>query len=71
MQASTLIWKSVTVSTTDGAGNSSTQTGTVSSISVQNGQPYFTMNGSNGQAIADNNGQPLLFATNQIVGIGS
>ncbi|HEY8313145.1 MAG TPA: flagellar hook capping FlgD N-terminal domain-containing protein [Candidatus Baltobacteraceae bacterium] len=71
MQASTLLGKSVTVSTPNGAGNTSTQTGTVASIAVQNGQPFFTMNGSDGKAIADGNGQPLLFSTTQIVGIGN
>ena len=70
LQASTLLGKNVTVVTTDGAGNSSTQTGTVNSISVQNGQPYFTMKGSNGSVLSDNNGQPLLFGTSEIVGIG-
>ena len=71
LQSSSLIGKQVTVVTTDASGNSSNVTGTVTSIAVQNGQPYFTMNGSNGQPIADGNGKPLLFATTQIVGIGS
>jgi flagellar basal-body rod modification protein FlgD len=70
MQASGLIGKSVTVVTTDGSGNSSNVTGTVQSIAVQNGQPYFTMDGSNGKVMTDNNGQPLLFSTGEIVGIG-
>lgn len=70
LQASSLIGKNVTVSTPDGSGNTSTQTGTVSTIEVQNGQPYFTMNDSSGKAITDNNGQPLLFSTTEIVGIG-
>jgi flagellar basal-body rod modification protein FlgD len=71
MQSASLIGKTVTVSTPNGSGNSSNVTGTVSSIAVQNGQPYFTMNGSNGKPITDNNGQPLLFPTTEIVGIGS
>lgn len=70
LQASSLIGKSVTVVTTDGAGNSSNVTGTVSSIAVQNGQPYFTMNGTNGQQLTNGSGQPLLFSTGEIVGIG-
>jgi flagellar basal-body rod modification protein FlgD len=70
LQASSLLGRSVTVSTTNGSGNSSTQTGTVSSIAVQNGQPYFTMKDSSGNTIADGNGQPLLFNTTDIVGIG-
>jgi flagellar basal-body rod modification protein FlgD len=71
MQASGLIGKKVTVVSTDGTGNSANITGTVSSIAVQNGTPYFTMNGSDGKALTDNNGTPLLFATGDIVGIGS
>src|SRR5579884_946732 len=70
MQASALIGKKVTVSTPDASGNSSNVTGTVSSIAVQNGKPYFTMNDANGKPIADGNGQPLLFSTTEIVGIG-
>ncbi len=71
MQASSLIGKTVTVVTPDASGNSSNVTGTVSTIAVQNGQPYFTMTGSNGKPLSDSNGQPLLFATTAIVGIGS
>src|SRR5579884_3047741 len=71
MQTAGLIGKNVTVVSTDGTGNSSNITGTVSTIAVQNGQPYFTMTGSNGKALSDNNGQPLLFSTGDIVGIGN
>ncbi|MGZ3497659.1 MAG: flagellar hook capping FlgD N-terminal domain-containing protein [Vulcanimicrobiaceae bacterium] len=70
LQASSLIGKNVTVSTPDGSGNTSTQTGTVSTIDVQNGQPYFTMKDLTGNTISDNSGQPLLFSTTEIVGIG-
>lgn len=71
MQSASLIGKTVTVSTPNGTGNTSNITGTVSSIAVQNGQPFFTMNDSNGKPITDNNGQPLLFPTSEIVGIGN
>jgi flagellar basal-body rod modification protein FlgD len=71
MQAASLIGQSVTVDTPDAAGNVSTETGTVSSIAVQNGQPYFTMKDSSGKTITDSNGNPLLFPTSEIVGIGS
>jgi flagellar basal-body rod modification protein FlgD len=70
LQASSLIGKKATVSTSDAAGNSSTVTGTVATIAVQNGKPYFTMTDTAGKPITDNNGQPLLFDTSQIVGIG-
>ena len=70
LQSSALIGKQVTVVTTDGAGNSSNVSGTVNSIAVQNGQPYFTMTNSSGQTIAGSNGQPELFSTSQIVNIG-
>ena len=70
MQSASLVGRNVTVNTT--ANNTgSTLTGTVTSIAVQNGQPYFTMNGSDGKPVVDNTGQPLLFATTQIVGIGT
>lgn len=71
MQAASLIGQAVTVDTPDATGNVSTENGTVSSIAVQNGQPYFTMKDSSGKTITDNNGNPLLFATSEIVGIGS
>jgi flagellar basal-body rod modification protein FlgD len=71
LQAAGLIGKNVTVVSTDATGNSSNITGTVSSIAVQNGTPYFTMTGSNGKTLTDNNGAPLLFNTSDIVGIGS
>jgi flagellar basal-body rod modification protein FlgD len=70
MQASGLIGKKVTVVSTDATGNSSNITGTVGSIAVQNGVPYFTMTGSNGKELSDDKGSPLLFSTNEIVGIG-
>ncbi len=71
LQSASLLGKSATVEVPSGNGNSSTQTGTISSISVQGGLPYFTMKDSSGKTITDNNGQPLLFSTQQIVGIGS
>jgi flagellar basal-body rod modification protein FlgD len=71
MQSASLIGKTVTVNTPNASGNASTVTGTVASIEVQNGQPYFTLNGSNGKPITDNNGQPLMFSTGEIVGIGT
>lgn len=71
MQSASLIGKSATVEVPTGNGNASTVTGTINTISVQNGAPYFTMKDSSGNVIADKNGQPLLFSTQQIVGIGS
>ena len=71
MQAASLIGQKVTVSTPDSTGQSSNVTGTVSSIAVQNGKPYFTMNDANGKPVTDNNGNPLLFSTTEIVGIGN
>jgi flagellar basal-body rod modification protein FlgD len=70
MQSAALIGRDVTVNTTDGNAGS-TLTGKVTSINVQDGKPYFTMTGTNGKPVVDNAGQPLLFATTQIVGIGS
>lgn len=72
MQAASLIGKAATVNTgTSSSSNSSTVTGIISSIDVENGQPYFTMTNSSGQTLTDSSGNPLLFSTTQIVGIGS
>lgn len=74
LQAASLIGKAATVNTgTSGSSSSSgsTVTGIIQSIDVQNGTPYFTMTNSSGQTITDTNGNPLLFSTSQIVGIGS
>ncbi len=74
MQAASLIGKTATVdvgSSTNASGNGSTVTGTINSITVQNGQPYFTMTDSNGKVYTDNNGNPLLFSTSEITGIGT
>ncbi len=73
LQAASLIGKAATVNTgTSSTGsNASTVTGIIQSIDVQNGTPYFTMTNSAGQTLTDNSGNPLLFATSQIVGIGS
>ena len=71
LQASSLVGKQVTVGVTDASGNSQTETGTINTIEVQNGQPYFTMLQPNGQPYVDNNGNPLLFSLQQIIGIGA
>jgi flagellar basal-body rod modification protein FlgD len=71
LQASALVGQQVTVGVTDSSGNTSTTTGTVNSIDVQNGVPYFTMVGSNGQPITNSNGQPLLYSLAEILGIGA
>ena len=71
LQASSLVGKQVTVGVTDSAGNSQSETGTINTIEVQNGMPYFTMLQSNGQPYVDNNGNPLLFSLSQILGIGA
>jgi flagellar basal-body rod modification protein FlgD len=69
LQSASLVGKTVTVNTTS-ASSGSTVTGTIASVSVQNGQPYFTLTGSDGKTMTDTSGNPLLFATTQIVGIG-
>ncbi len=70
MQSASLVGRSVTVNTTNG-NSASTLTGKVTSIAVQNGKPFFTMDNAAGAPVVDNHGQPLLFSTTQIVGIGS
>jgi len=69
LQASTLLGKTVTVSTPDGTGNTSIVTGTVGTIAVVNGQPQFTLNDKNGKPFADVKGNAYQFGTGQIVGI--
>jgi flagellar basal-body rod modification protein FlgD len=69
LQAASLVGKQATVEVTSSTGQS-TQTGTIQTIAVENGVPYFTMAGSNGQTMTDGNGQPLLFGLTQIIGIG-
>jgi len=71
LQAASLVGKQATVEVSGANGTSSTTTGTISSIDVQNGTPYFTMTGSNGQTIENTQGQPLLYSLSQIVGIGA
>jgi flagellar basal-body rod modification protein FlgD len=71
LQAASLIGKNVTVTSADAAGNTSSATGTVSSIQVTNGTPYFTMKDAGGHTVVDQNGNPLQFTTTQITGIGS
>ena len=68
-QAASLIGLTVAVNTTDGAGNTSTQTGIVSGIQVVNGKPEFALTGSNGQIITDSSGAPMLYQMNQITAI--
>jgi flagellar basal-body rod modification protein FlgD len=73
LQAASLIGKAATVNTgtSSSSSSSSTVTGVIQSIDVQNGTPYFTMTNSSGQTITDGSGNPLLFSTSQIVGIGN
>jgi len=68
-QAASMLGASVSVSTTDTSGNSSTISGTVKAIQVVNGQPEFTMVDANGNTIAGSNGTPTEFTTSQILTI--
>ena len=45
--------------------------GSVDTITVQNGLPYFSIKDASGNVVSDQNGSPMLFGTNQIVAIGS
>ena len=69
-QAASLIGLTVAVNTTDGAGNTSTQTGIVSGVQVVNGTPEFALtSNTTGQIITGSDGSPQLFQTNQITAI--
>jgi flagellar basal-body rod modification protein FlgD len=69
LQTAQLIGKTVTVNTADASGNSSSLSGTVGSISVQNGVPQLTLLDANGNPITDGSGNPVTFTTSQITGI--
>jgi flagellar hook assembly protein FlgD len=76
MQAASLIGKQATVnvgasSGTAASDGSSEVTGTIASVEVQNGQPFFTMTDSTGKVFTDSNGSALLFSTSDIIGIGT
>lgn len=71
MQAGSLIGHNVSVESTSSTGATSTVTGNVSGIVVQNGQPYFSMKDTSGKVITDSTGAPALFSTSQIIGISS
>lgn len=69
-QAASLIGLTVAVSTTDGSGNTSTQTGIVSGLQIVNGTPEFALtNGSTGQVVTGSDGSPALFQMNQITAV--
>ncbi|HEY1729796.1 MAG TPA: flagellar hook capping FlgD N-terminal domain-containing protein [Candidatus Baltobacteraceae bacterium] len=69
-QAASLIGLTVAVNTTDGAGNTSTQTGIVSGIQIVNGTPEFALTSlSTGQIITGSDGSPALYQMNQITAV--
>lgn len=68
LQSSQLVGATVTVNTTDGAGNTSAVTGVVQGITVVNGVPQMTLE-NNGTVIIGANGAPEAFTTSQITGI--
>lgn len=70
LQSAQLIGATVTVNTpnTTGSGSSSV-TGIVANIAVQNGVPQFTLTDSNGNIITNSNGTPETFTTSQITDI--
>ena len=71
MQSAGLIGKSVSAQSTDSAGNTTTVSGTVKTISVVDGAPQFTLVDSSGKLLTDsNNGQTLILPTSAILSIG-
>ncbi|MDB5092237.1 MAG: flagellar hook capping protein [Candidatus Eremiobacteraeota bacterium] len=70
MQSAGLIGKTVSATSTDASGNSSSVTGTVKTISVINGVPEFTLADSSGKLITDSNGNALQLPTSAILSIG-
>jgi flagellar basal-body rod modification protein FlgD len=70
MQSAGLLGKSVSAQATDSSGNTITVTGTVKTITVINGQPQFTLAGSDGKLVTDSNGIPVQLPTSAILSIG-
>jgi flagellar basal-body rod modification protein FlgD len=70
MQSAGLIGKSVSAQATDSSGTTVTVTGTVKTITVINGQPQFTLAGSDGKLVTDSHGIPVQLPTSAILSIG-
>jgi flagellar basal-body rod modification protein FlgD len=71
LQSSALIGKTVSAQSTDAAGNVSTVSGVVKTISVINGQPQLTLVDKNGKLLVDTTGMPLQISTSAILSIGA
>ncbi len=70
-QAAGLVGAQVSASVTDSAGATSTVSGIISGINVQNGTPYFTLTGANGQPVTDANGNVIQITQGQITSISA
>jgi len=70
MQSAGLIGKTVSASSVDATGNSSSVSGTVKTISIINGVPEFTLVDSSGKLLTDSKGVPLQLPTSAILSIG-
>ncbi len=70
MQSAGLLGKTVSAQAADANGNVTTVTGTVKTISVINGQPQFTLAGSDGKLLLDSSGNPVQLPTSAILSIG-
>ena len=70
LQAASLVGKTATANYTDSSDNSTTYTGTISGIQIENGIPYFTMTNTSGATITDSNGTPLLIPSTDLTSIG-
>jgi len=70
MQSAGLIGKTVSATSVDATGNSSSVTGTVKTISVINGVPEFTLVDSTGKLLTDSSGNALQLPTSAILSIG-
>ena len=70
LQSASLVGQTVSVSAATANGGASTASGTVQAIQIIDGQPEFTLLGSNGQVVTDNNGNPVMFTTGDITAIG-
>ncbi len=70
-QAASLVGAQVSASVTNSAGATSTVSGIISGITVQNGTPYFSLVNSSGQAVVDANGNAIQITQSQITSISA
>jgi flagellar basal-body rod modification protein FlgD len=71
LQAASLVGKTATATVTNTSSDTSTTySGTITGVQVEDGEPYFTMTNSSGTTITNSSGSPLLIPSTDITSIG-